>query len=108
MSRGRRHRSAEEWALLVAEYRAGCEDDAEFCQRHKLSLHTFRKHKYGKRAKRDQAADNPSGFVEVAVSARESERHITVHGLEGVRIEVPVSVGVQVVAELARALHHGR
>lgn len=108
MSRPRKHRSAEEWARLIAEYRAGSEGDAEFCKRRFLSLHTFRKYKYGQRGRRDLARSGGTAFTEVRVTPPDGGSHITVCGLDGVRVEVPVSLGINAVAELAKALGHGR
>ena len=108
MSRPRQRRSIEEWALLIAEYRAGSESDAEFCERHGLSRHTFRRYKYGRCTRRGLGASNGSGFTEVTVSPRDPGVHVTVYGVDGMRIEVPVSAGMVAVAELVKALGHGR
>ena len=108
MSPGRQRRSAQEWSSLIAECRAGGESDAEFCTRHGLSRHTFRKHKYRYVAGRDLVASRGSGFTELKVTPPAASGHIIVHSADGVRIEVPVSVGIDAVARLARALHDGR
>lgn len=108
MSKARQCRSAQEWASLVAEYEGGCEDEPSFCRRRGLSRHTFRKYRYGKRRQRDRAPSGRGGFREVTVTPQAGAGQITVCGTGGLRIEVPVSVGMAVVAELVRALTHGR
>lgn len=108
MSPRRKRRSSDEWARLVAEYRAGSEDDAAFCERRGLSRHTFRRYKYGGRRRRSLAASNGGGFTEVTVASRDISGPITVYGVDGVRIELPVSVGIEAVVQLAKALGHGR
>ena len=106
MSTERLRRDAQAWSALLAEYRAGSESDTEFCARHGLSRHTFRKHKYRKAAGRSPAAGG--GFREVKLAPPSGGGHIIVHSAGGVRIEVPVSVGMDAVARLVGALPHGR
>ena len=108
MSRERQRRSAQEWASLVAEYRGGDEDEATFCERRGLSRHTFRKHRYGQRAKRNREASRKGGFAEVMIAPRPVVGHVTVYGVDGMRIEVPLTVGMVAVAELVKALGHER
>lgn len=108
MSQERQHRSVQEWASLVAEYRGGLEDEATFCERRGLSRHTFRKHRYGKRAKRDREASREGEFAEVRITPRAVAGHVTVCGVDGMRIEIPLAAGMLAVAELVRALGHGR
>ena len=107
MSRERQHRSVQEWASLVAEYRGGDEDEATFCERRGLSRHTFRKHRYGKRAKRDRETSRKGGFAEVTITPR-AVGHVTVYGVDGMRIEIPLAAGMLAVAELVKALGGGR
>ncbi len=105
-------RSNTEWALIIAEYRAGSEDDAAFCQQRGLNLATFRKHRYGRtRPGREQK----SPFKAVTISRVASQEAsvpvracITVHGLDGIKVELPEYVGMDAVAQLAKALTHGR
>ena len=105
-------RSTAEWATIIAEYRVGSEDDATFCQQRGLNLATFRKHKYG-RTRPGRARE--SQFKAVMISRIASQEAcitvpacITVHGLDGVKVELPESVGMDAVAQLAKALTHGR
>lgn len=108
MSERRQRRSAEEWALLVAEYRAGSEDDATFCERRGLSRHTFRRYKYGGRRRRSIVASQHAAFAEVRITSPAAAGHITVHGVDGVRIELPIAVGIDAVLQLAKGLQRGR
>lgn len=100
-------RSAAQWATIIAEYRAGSEDDATFCQQRSLNLATFRKHKY-RRAGRELYGQK-SPFKAVTISRVVPPGVcITVHGLAGVKVELPATIGMDAVAQLARALTHGR
>lgn len=92
----------------MGEYRTGSEGDAEFCKRRRLSLHTFRKYKYGQRGRRELVRGGGTAFTEVKIAPPDGDGHISVYGQGGVRVEVPVSVGIDAVAELAKALSHGR
>ena len=95
--------------MIINEYRAGSENDATFCQQRGLNLATFRKHKYRQtRPGREQK----SPFKAVTISSQERgikvPAYITVHGINGVKVELPEAVGMDAVAQLARALSHGR
>ena len=91
--------------MLIAEFRGGTETETEFCRRHDLGFRTFRRHKYAlsSTTRRPQTV---SGFKEVAVVA--PTQLITVYGSAGIRVELPMTVDVEVVAALAKALGDGR
>lgn len=95
--------------MIINEYRAGSENDATFCQQRGLTLATFRKHKY-RQTRPGRGQKSP--FKAVTISSQERgikvPACITVHGIDGVKVELPESVGMDAVAQLARALSHGR
>jgi hypothetical protein len=95
-------RSAEQWSAIIADYQAGTESDTEYCQRLKLNFHTFRKRKYAHTGKSVPA------FHEVKVASDSTSHVITVHACDGVRIEMPISMDMNAVAQLVRALQHER
>ena len=100
-------RSAAEWGLIMTEYRAGSEDDTTFCQQRGLNLATFRKHKYGRT--RRSCMQQKSQFKTVTISRiAPPSSCITVHGLDGVKVELPSTIDMDSVAQLAKALSHGR
>jgi len=102
MSSRNPRRSAEQWSEIITEYRAGSEDDAVFCQRRQLNVATFRKHKYAnsKTHQRD-----PVAFKEVTLEPVAARGMITIHA-RGVSVDVPVSMNLDAVVQLARALQH--
>ena len=101
MSSRNPRRSATQWAAIIAEYQAGAEDEAAFCQRHQLNRLTFRKHKYANN-KTPRQTVKPSGFKEVRLPITPREC-ITVHA-HGVRVDVPVSMDMIAVAQLVKTL----
>ena len=100
-------RSAAEWVMIIDEYRAGSENDATFCQQRGLNLATFRKHKYGRT--RVGRVQHKSQFRAVTISGvAPIVACITVSGPDGVKVELPPTVSMDSVAQLAKALSHGR
>jgi len=104
MSSRNPRRSATQWSAIIAEFRAGSEDEAAFCQRRQLNKHTFRKHRYRKNRQR---IEQQAAFKEVQLKPVTHSALITVHA-QGVSIDLPLSVAVNTVAQLARALQHER
>lgn len=102
------NRSVQQWSSIIAECRAGTESDAEFCQRSGLNFHTFRKHKYANGKARRRAARQSSACNEVRFEQLPPRGLITVRGPDGVSVELPVSVDMNSVAQLAKALQHER
>ncbi len=106
-------RSAAEWANIIAGYRAGSADDVTFCRQRGLKLATFRKHKY--RLTSSERVQHKSPFKVVTISRVSPQEAcvtvpacITVHGFDGVKVELPPTIDIDAVAQLAKALSHGR
>jgi hypothetical protein len=104
MSSRNPRRSADRWSEIIAEYRASSEDDAAFCQRRQLNVATFRKHKYAVNKTLHSPAPG-SGFTEVTLKPVVPSGLIRVQS-RGVRVDLPVSVDIDMVVHLARALQH--
>jgi len=106
-------RSAEYWAGVVAQWQSSGQSESEFCAQQGLVLSTFqkwRRHPQGASAALRRQPRSSSAFVEVrprpaSVGLGES---IVLRVGEDVRLECPLSMGVEALARLTRALCHGR
>ena len=105
-------RSAEEWSSLVASYQSGEEDEGVFCARHGMKVSTFRKWRYRMGGKQTYvgAATAPlqrTDFIEVVPSASSGGETITLRLGDDVRMDYPMSGGMETLARLVLALRRG-
>jgi hypothetical protein len=105
-------RSAAEWSQIVAEFKAGSETAQVFCDR--LGLHPVTFGKWCRitlgLSKPRQAYRRPSAarFVAVTIPTPPAIRErLTVYAGD-VRIECPMGLGVESIAQLVKALRHER
>ncbi len=103
----RPRRSPQRWTELIAEFRAGNEDEIAFCKRHQLGFHSFRKHKYAANAVRRRIAKTTPSFKEIVVEPRGLRDFITVRSPSGLVLELPSSTDANTVVNLVRVLHRG-
>ncbi len=105
-------RAAAEWSQIVAEFKAGSETAQAFCDR--LGLHRVT---FGKWCRITQGLSKPrqayrrssaTRFVPVTIATPPAIRErLTVYAGD-VRIECPIGLGVESIAQLVKALRHER
>jgi hypothetical protein len=104
----RPRRSAAEWAELIAQYNAGHESDAVFCERHDVSFATFRKWKYRYAPHRSASARSPTpdrtGFIELTAVKSPSRSSIRIELGGGLSIECPLEMEPTAIAQLIKAI----
>ena len=105
MARHHRRYSAEQWATLISEQQT-CGDPIDvFCVRKGVGVSTFAKWRRrllrGSAMPSHGAADKPRGFVE-AVPLSNAAVSLVLSG--GVRLELPLSLGPEVIADFAHAV----
>jgi hypothetical protein len=108
-------RSAAEWSQIVAEFDPAREAEQAFCDRRGLLWVTF--HKWyrvaqglSKPRSRRRRSSLPARFVQVSIPTSTAHRIgdvLTVHAGD-VRIECPVSLGIESIAQLVKAVRHER
>ncbi|MGI9303384.1 MAG: IS66 family insertion sequence element accessory protein TnpA [Gammaproteobacteria bacterium] len=103
-------KSAARWAELVGEFQQGDETEREFCQRHGFLLSTFRKwrYRYNRTAPTAAPGRQRSAFVKVTRSATTGSAPIVVRIGNAITLECPATLDMESIAQLARAVHHGR
>lgn len=105
-------RSAAEWAQIVAEFDPAIETEQAFCERRGLLWVTF--HKWSRvtrglcKPRVSRRRSTPARFVQVSIPTPQRIRELlTVHAGE-VRIECPASLGIELIAQLVKAVRHER
>lgn len=101
---------AAQWAELVAEFQASGETERQFCQRNSLVLRTFRKWRYRqiRSAQSAQLNRKRGAFVEVTRPVAAVSDSVILCVGDDIKLECPVSMGIESLAQLALAVRHGR
>lgn len=110
MARQNQRYSAQQWADLIREQQASGDPIDVFCARKRIGTSTFtkwrRRFQEGWGAPAQQAIEEPPRFVE-AVSPSAAVVALVLG--KGVRLELPVALGSEKIAELAHAVtNHDR
>ncbi len=111
-------RSAAEWSQIVAEFKAGSETGQAFCDR--LGLHRVTFGKWCRitlglsKPRQAYRRPSPARFVPVTIptppafpTPPANRERLTVYAGD-VRIECPMGLGVESIAQLVKALRHER
>ena len=105
MARQQRRFTAQQWAGLIKEQTA-CGDSIDvFCMRKRIGVSTFNKWRRRFEDEREMPslrdAEQPRGFVE-AISPSSPVVSLVLSG--SVRLELPVALGAEKIAELTHAV----
>lgn len=110
MTLRRTRRSAQQWAELVGQFKSSDETQEAFCLRLGLGIASFQKYcRRLSRNARDVEHAKARSFVDVTPrSAALSSAMVTMHAGSDLRVECPVSMGVEALAQLVRVIRNGR
>ena len=103
----KQRRSAAQWAQLVAAYESSDLSKSRYC--HEVGIGESTLDKWRRRLKgdaRDLDGVRPSAFVRVNRDP-DAER-VVVQGANGVRILCPMSIGIESITAIAKALNDER
>ena len=104
-------KSAQQWAALVAEWQSNGDSEVAFCEQRGLVLSTFQKWRRQQRYEAQVAARVAEGhgaFVQVVPRRADRGDCVTIHLGEQLRVDCPLSLGVERLAQLVLAVRHGR
>lgn len=113
MSQPRRvRRTAAQWRDIVEQFHVSELSETKFCEQHDLGLVSFRKWRCKYATKKATTKPTRRGFTSVDVRTTEQQvtgNHtgIQIHLGSQVRIDCQ-SQPIEVIAQLALAVHHGR
>ena len=105
----RTNRTDDEWAALIAEFKASSRTQAAFCEQRGINVSSFRR----RYQRREQLADKPrwppvAAFTELTPPSPAASVGLVVRFGERVRIECPAQMDVVAVAKLVRGLSDER